>query len=106
MECLQLIMGALFIVPEPKNVLIVGLGVGILTQVLDDMLDTEHTSIDVVEIDPGIFDLAKRYFFFDPSPRVNIFASDGFDFIMSLLDTQLYDLIVLDAFAKGFFLVF
>jgi len=103
MECLQLILGSLLIVPEPKNILIVGLGVGILTQVLDDTLDPDYTSIDVVEIDAGMLDLATRYFFFSPSRRVNIHISDGFDYIMSLLNTQLYDIIVLDAFAKGCF---
>ena len=86
--------------PEPKNVLIVGLGVGILTQAFDDILD-EYTVIDVVEIDPGMVDLAKEYFFFSPSQRVDIFVADGFDYIMSLLDAQKYDIIVLDAFAKG-----
>lgn len=100
MECLQMIMSALFFVPEPRNVLIVGLGVGILAQTLDDTLD-KTAFIDVVEIDPGMLELAKKYFFFQPSERVKIFVADGFDYIMSLRDTQLYDIIVLDAFAQG-----
>jgi spermidine synthase len=48
-----------------------------------------------------MIEIAKNLFFFTKSERVNIYVKDGFDYIMNLKKTQSYDLIILDAFAKG-----
>ncbi len=57
--------------------------------------------IDVIEIDSEMIEIAKNLFFFTKSERVNIYVTDGFDYVMNLKKTQSYDLIILDAFAKG-----
>lgn len=99
-DCLKAIMASMLVEPKPSNVLVIGLGVGILTKALDKILDRK-ASIHVVEINRDLPQLASQYFYFNPSERVTISIKDGFDYIMSLLDSQLYDLIILDAFAEG-----
>jgi len=55
-----------------------------------------EATMDVVEIDPGVTRLAKRYFGLEDSPRLRIFHEDGRTFLNR--NRQPYDLIVLDAF--------
>ena len=57
--------------------------------------------IDVVEIDPDVIDVAKKYFSLDSdNPRLRIFNEDARSFISST--DEKYDLIVLDAFSKSY----
>jgi spermidine synthase len=95
-EYMKVILGALLIEPSPKNILIIGMGIGVLPRALDHIL--KNASIDVVEIDYEIVDIAKKYFLFFPSEKVKIHIQDGFDYVMSLPNKQKYDLIVMDAF--------
>ena len=56
-------------------------------------------TVDVVEIDPEVIDVAERYFALDPSdPQLNVHRGDGRRFLRGTNHT--YDLIVLDAYKK------
>jgi len=93
----RMMMGALYLNPNPRKVLIVGLGGGILPTALSKLFP--ETVIDVVEIDPAVVKVAQQFFGFHPSQNVHIFEEDGRVFIKRAGQTdQRYDLIMLDAF--------
>jgi len=82
--------------PEPPRVLIVGLGGGSLP-----MLFRRHwpaMQIDVVDIDPGVIDAARKFFGFCEDPQLRAVAADGRKFIEEC--RQPYDVIFLDAFGS------
>ena len=90
-------MGALYLNPHPRNVLIVGLGGGVLPTALAKIYP--DTAIDVVEIDPAVVKVAQEFFGFQPSGKVQVFEEDGRVFIKRAVRAgQRYDLIMLDAF--------
>jgi spermidine synthase len=92
-----LMLGALFVNPSPRSVLIVGLGGGTLPRTLRQLLPA--TRIDVVEIDPAVVRVASRYFGFTPGDKTHVIESDGRVYVKrALRGTQRYDLIMLDAF--------
>jgi len=56
--------------------------------------------IDVVEIDPGVIDIAKTYFSLKDNPRLQIFNEDARTFLVN--SDYKYDLIILDAYATDY----
>lgn len=93
----KLMMGALYLNPAPRRILIVGLGGGMLPTALSQILP--DAAIDVVEIDPAVVRVARRFFGFDPGQRVRIIEEDGREFVQQAGQSrQRYDLIMLDAF--------
>ena len=80
---------------RPAKMLIIGGGAFTLPSVLirrfEDML------VDVVEIDPLLYELGKLYFDTPIDSRLRVFNEDGRTFINESIDT--YDLIILDAFS-------
>ena len=97
MEYMRMIMGSLLLNPKPNNILIIGLGVGILPRTFNYILN--ETQIDCVEIDPDIIDLASEYFYFKQSDKIKVYIQDGYDYIMNT--NQTYDFIIIDAFSTG-----
>ena len=90
-------MSALFVNPEPRHVLIVGLGGGSLSRALAKVLP--EAVIDTVEIDPAVVNVAKKFFGYKPGAKQRIFVEDGRAFIeRAHRQGQQYDLIMLDAF--------
>jgi spermidine synthase len=78
----------------PNSILIIGGGAFTLATALVTALP--ESSIDVIEIDPALTQLAKTYFGLADSPRLNIINTDGRSYVT---DTKKqYDLVVLDAF--------
>ncbi len=77
--------------PEAKEVLCIGMGVGIVPMVFA----RENAQVDVVEINPAAVPLATKYFDFDAS-RLRLTIGDGRQFLAAT--TNRYDVIVLDAF--------
>ncbi|VFJ14307.1 spermidine synthase [Candidatus Nitrosocosmicus franklandus] len=58
-------------------------------------------SVDVVEIDPKIVEVAKDYFFLDEfNPKLNIYIQDAREFLNK--HSGSYDVIILDAFSKSY----
>lgn len=93
----RMMMASLLLNPEPRRILVLGLGGGTLPMALDEMLP--EAQIDVVEIDPAVVRVAREYFRFAPSSRVDVFAQDGRVFIKRAVQQERqYDLIMLDAF--------
>jgi spermidine synthase len=84
----------LAVVEEPRRVLIVGLGGGSIPSFLHKHFP--RTTIDVVDIDPAVVDVAKRFFGFREDRNLRAFVSDGRKFIEECREP--YDIIFLDAF--------
>ncbi|MBA2545166.1 MAG: fused MFS/spermidine synthase [Deltaproteobacteria bacterium] len=82
------------LVPQPKRVLIVGLGGGSMVHFLRKY--DPAVAIDVVELDPAVIDVATDLFAVKPDDHLAIHEADGLAF---LRDTKIrYDVIYLDAF--------
>ena len=85
--------------PEaPAKVLMIGLGGGSISTYLGRAMP--ETTIDTVEIDPGVINAAKRYFGIRENTRVKYVAGDGRVFLNR--NKQHYDLILVDAFHGGY----
>lgn len=80
--------------PDAKNILIIGGGAYSLAKAL--LAELPNATIDVAEIEPSLFELAKRYFKLKDSPNMNNFIEDG---RRLLRDTQKhYDVIFSDVY--------
>ncbi len=80
---------------RPEKILIIGGGAFTLPSEL--IRRFERTIVDVVEIDPLLYELGKQYFNTPIDSRLRVFNEDGRTFINESKDT--YDLIILDAFS-------
>ncbi len=78
----------------PRRVLLIGGGVGTLPAALLRALP--DTSIDMVEPDSGLTDLAYRYFDLPVDDRLRLFNSDGRTFLRE--HDGRYDMVLVDAF--------
>jgi spermidine synthase len=93
----QMMLGALFVMPEPRSVLIIGLGGGTIPRALQEVIP--NARIDVVEIDPAVVNVARRYFDMGQNGNLNVIEADGRVHVKrALRGQQRYDLIMLDAF--------
>ncbi len=93
----KLLMSGLLLNPEPKRILIIGLGGGTMSNTLAQLFPNSH--IDNVEIDEAVIKVARRYFGFYENELVKTYTQDGRIFIKrALLKKQSYDWIILDAF--------
>lgn len=93
----RMMLTSLYIQPQPKNILIVGLGGATLQKTLAALLP--DTVIDTVEIDPAVGKVAARYFGYQQGPRQRLFLEDGRAYIeQAHRDGLQYDMVMLDAF--------
>jgi len=83
--------------PEPRRVLVVGLGGGTIPMFMRKHLP--DADIDVVELDPAVVDLARSYFGFRDDRRLKAHVGDGRQWIETA--RVRYDLILLDAFGAN-----
>ncbi|GHG62763.1 hypothetical protein GCM10012319_01760 [Comamonas sp. KCTC 72670] len=90
----QVSMAGLAYVPEPKRILIIGLGGGAMPMFLRKVVPRAH--IDVVDIDPDVVKVAKDYFGFKEDARLKAHVGDGRAFVEA--KRPAYDLIFLDAY--------
>jgi spermidine synthase len=81
-------------VENPGRVLIVGLGGGTIPSFLRKHYP--DLTIDIVDIDPDVVDVAKRFFGFVEDARMRAHVADGRKFIEET--KRPYDIIFLDAF--------
>ena len=86
----------LLVVDDPERVLFVG-GGG-FTGPKRFVADYPDLTVDVVEIDPVVIDVAERYFGVEESARLRIHNAGGREFLRET-DRE-YDLIVLDAYRQ------
>lgn len=87
-------MAGLLFVPRPNDVLHFGLGGGSLPSFLHRHLPQVRQT--VVEINPGVVEVAYRYFELPVSPRLRVVNQDGADFLRQ--DTGRYAMMFMDAF--------
>lgn len=93
----KLLMTSLLIVPEPKRILIIGLGGGTMSNTLAQLYP--QSQIDNVEIDQAVIKVARDYFGFFENNQIKTYNQDGRIYIKrALLKKQQYDWIILDAF--------
>ena len=78
----------------PEKVLFIGLGAGIMPMFLRKLYP--DTQMDIVEIDPAIEPIAKKYFGFDPDKKMQVITKDGRVFINNC--KKQYDIIFIDAY--------
>lgn len=96
-DYLRMMLGALYLAPEPRTILVLGLGGGTLVDALQRALP--QAKIDAVEIDPAVVGVAGLYFGFRPGPRVRVHEQDGRVFVKRALRSgRSYDLVMLDAY--------
>jgi spermidine synthase len=88
-------IGLALVAPDAR-ILFVGLGGGAMPTFAHRVLP--RARIDVVEIDPLIVDVARRFFGFTGDDRMRVHTGDGRAFIERAPPAS-WDLIVLDAFA-------
>lgn len=81
--------------PESFRVLLIGVGAGDMFKVL-----SSSVTVDAVEIDPQILELAREYFDLHPTTSQKIIIDDGRRFLRQTKET--YDFILFDAYAGGY----
>jgi spermidine synthase len=87
------------IYPEaPRKILMLGLGGGSISTYLGRFMP--EAAITTVEIDPGVITAAKTYFGLRETERIRYRAGDGRVFLNR--NSELYDLILLDAYRGGY----
>ncbi len=93
-EYIQAMFVTLTMVKEPQRVLIVGLGGGSLPSLLRKHYP--RMTIDVVDIDRDVVEVAKKFFGFHEDAAMQVHIGDGRHFIEKC--KQPYDIIFLDAY--------
>lgn len=84
--------------PEIKRVLMVGLGAGSIPKRI--VHDYPQVTVDSVELDPVVVDVARRFFDVTEDQRHRIATQDGRQYVRRT--ENLYDLIIMDAYnAEG-----
>ena len=85
--------------PDFQDTLMIG-GAG-YTFPKDYLKKYPNAKIDVVEIDPQMTEIAKKYFRLEENPRLNIIHQDGRVFL-NQAESNKYDAVLMDAFASLF----
>lgn len=94
----QAMTASLIYPQEMKRILMIGLGGGSISTYLGRAMP--EAEIDTVEIDPGVIDVARKFFGIKDSPRVRYLDGDGRVFLTR--NKKQYDLILIDAFHGGY----
>jgi spermidine synthase len=93
----RMMLGSLYLNPRPNKVLIIGLGGGVLSRALHELVP--EADITTVELDPAVAQIAETYFQFVPSAKQHLVIADGRKFIEEAVQQgKHYDLIMLDAY--------
>ena len=88
---------------EPNSVLVLGLGGGVIPREMHYYFPLAE--IDVVEIDPQILEIARKYFGFIEDDKLKVHIDDGRVFIKQQLRkgvVKKYDIVILDAFNSDY----
>jgi spermidine synthase len=92
-----MLAGTLFASEQPRRILIVGLGGGSIPTALRQLLP--EAQIDVVEIDPAVTRVARKFFDFRDGPMLRVSEVDGRVYVKrAAREGKQYDVILLDAF--------
>jgi spermidine synthase len=97
----RMVFGALLANPDPRKILVVGLGGGSIPLTLQKLYP--DATIDVSEIDDAVSRVARDYFNFTENQNMKVIVSDARVFVKrALLTGKKYDLIILDAFTGDY----
>lgn len=95
----KMIMSSLYYNPNPKRILVIGLGAATLPRAFHKVLPDAH--VDIVDNNDKLKEINKTYFNFDLDEIQNykFYPEDGFQFVKnSAIKNEKYDLIIMDAF--------
>jgi hypothetical protein len=92
-EFVHVLESAVLAHPSAKKALLIGLGIGSVAPYLIE----QGIEVDVVELDPGVVDLAREHFGFQTNGQM--FVQDART-LLRTLDTR-YDIIIHDTFTGG-----
>ena len=93
----KMTMASVLFMPDPKSILIIGLGGGTLPMAFHRLFS--EATIHAVEIDTAVIKVAKKYFDLVENHKIKIFGQDGRVFTKRAKSRPVkYDLIFLDAF--------
>jgi spermidine synthase len=95
----KMMLASLLFQSSPGRILMMGLGGGSISNILHHVFPETH--IDVVEVDPNVIDISKRFFYLRETKNYKIHPLDARIFIKSQMGKNTYDLILLDAFKSG-----
>ena len=100
-EYTQMMLAGLYLDPQPKHILIIGLGGGTIPSALQALVPSAQ--LDVVELDDAVNRTARQYFNFTPAAGTHVTIEDGRVFVKRAgLAKASYDLIMLDAFEADY----
>lgn len=92
---------ALYLAPQPRRVLILGLGGGVMPMALRAVDAGMH--IDTVELDPAVLAVARSHFGYREDARLHSHIDDARVFVRKQRrNGSTYDLVLLDAFDKDY----
>jgi spermidine synthase len=98
-EYVRMMFAAVVLHPAVTRVLVLGLGGAALPTLVARYFPDAH--IDAVEIDPGVFQVAKRHLYYKPSARTRVHIEDAFKFVTRAADAKVvrpYDVIWMDCY--------
>jgi len=91
----------LLLKPDPESILVAGLGGGTIPTVLSQLFP--DATIDVVEIDQAVVNVAEEFFYFSDTDNMTTTVRDARVFVKRAgLQGKKYDYIVLDAFTGDY----
>lgn len=91
------LMGSLLLKKDPKRVLVLGLGAGIVPKSIYFLHPKAH--FDIVDIDKVVVNIAHYFFGFPKAHNINITIDDARMFVKNAVESGLeYDIIIVDAF--------
>ena len=83
----KMTMASILLMPEPKNILVVGLGGGTLPMAFHRLFPT--AVIHAIEIATAVTKVAEKYFDFNESDQIQVFDQDGRVFTKKSRDQRL-----------------
>jgi spermidine synthase len=90
-------MGFLLLKPEPREILMIGLGGGSLAKFCHRQLPSAH--VTVVENNPGVIALRREFEIPEDDERLSVIASDGAAFVSAF--DGVADVLLVDGFDEG-----
>ena len=98
LDYVRAMMAFLLFCPDPREVLMVGLGGGSMARFIHGRMT--GTRVAVAEIDPGVVTVARKYFHFpEEDERLQILVGDGAEVVAARPASC--DVLVVDGFVNG-----
>ena len=98
----EALLATLLISPNPKRILVIGLGVGVTPMALRHTVP--NALVEVVELDPEVVRVAEQYFGWPKDDsHLKTYVADGRQFIRGAAEQGIkYDIVILDAFTGDY----